>query len=222
MSRRVPIMIDDGSRRLPLSCTKGGRTMSHRLVSLGCLLLVALVGGCRKGVESGPASEGPAPSAPTPREVAAQAQTELFDQLSSRLIDALSQGGPAAAIPVCKEEAPRIAQAVGQKHHVSIGRTSFRLRNPRNAPPTWATSLVAERTAEPQFLDLPDGRLGALLPIRLKPQCTLCHGPEAELAPEVKTALKDQYPDDQATGFREGDLRGWFWIEVPARAEGDL
>jgi hypothetical protein len=32
----------------------------------------------------------------------------------------------------------------------------------------------------------------------------------------VKEALAEHYPEDQATGFQEGDLRGWFCIEVPA------
>jgi len=30
--------------------------------------------------------------------------------------------------------------------------------------------------------------------------------------------LAAKYPMDQATGFKEGDLRGWFWIEVPPSA----
>jgi hypothetical protein len=36
--------------------------------------------------------------------------------------------------------------------------------------------------------------------------CLQCHG-EA-LAPEVTQALAARYPDDRATGFREGQLRG--------------
>jgi hypothetical protein len=28
-------------------------------------------------------------------------------------------------------------------------------------------------------------------------------------------ALAARYPDDRATGFAPGDLRGWFWVEVP-------
>ena len=31
----------------------------------------------------------------------------------------------------------------------------------------------------------------------------------------VKVALDEQYPDDQATGFNVGELRGWFWVEFP-------
>jgi hypothetical protein len=200
---------------------KGGQTMQFRYFLLGGLIVIALTGGCREPVDSEPTQSTPTSIDPSPRDIAIQAQTALVDQLSSRLTDALSQGGPAAAIPICREVAPRIAQEVGRRHNVSIGRTSFRLRNPRNVPPDWAIPLVAQKPAEPHFKDLPDGRLGALLPIRLKPQCTFCHGPEAELAPEVKAVLNDQYPDDQAIGFQEGDLRGWFWVEVPAGTAGE-
>jgi hypothetical protein len=185
------------------------------------LLLTLLIGGCRQEPTSPTEDATAKPAATTPRELAKQAQEDLFDQLLRRLTDALSRGGPAAAISICRDEAPQIARSVAKKHGVAIGRTSFRLRNPRNTPPEWALPLVEQKVTEPQFVELPDGRLGALLPIRLKPQCTLCHGPAAELAADVKTALAEQYPEDQATGFREGDLRGWFWVEVPGTMESD-
>ena len=184
------------------------------------VLAIPLFAGCGDGGDSKLAESPPVETtAASSREIAVQAQTDLLDQLLNRLMAGMTQGGPAAAIPICKEEAPRIARLVGEKHGVSIGRTSFRLRNPANAPPEWAVPLIEQRVAEPTFLDLQDGRMGAFLPIRLKPQCTFCHGPKEELIPEVKEALAEQYPDDQATGFREGDLRGWFWVEVPARSK---
>ena len=31
----------------------------------------------------------------------------------------------------------------------------------------------------------------------------------------VMAAISEVYPDDQALGFVEGDLRGWFWVEAP-------
>ena len=43
--------------------------------------------------------------------------------------------------------------------------------------------------------------------------CTACHG-EA-IAPEVKAALAQSYSEDQATGFKPGQLRGIFWVELP-------
>jgi hypothetical protein len=42
-----------------------------------------------------------------------------------------------------------------------------------------------------------------------------CHGPEEALQPEVRAALDQRYPEDRATGYAAGDLRGAFWAEVP-------
>ncbi|MCA9026192.1 MAG: DUF3365 domain-containing protein [Planctomycetaceae bacterium] len=150
-----------------------------------------------------------------PKERALAAKQALFDRLSSRLLAAMSSGGPAAAIEVCSQEAPRIASEVSEEHGLKIGRTSFKLRNPKNSPPAWAQRFVEERTVEPQFVDLEDGQFGAFLPIMLKPQCMTCHGPADQIDPQVLSKLNELYPDDQATGFQIDELRGWFWIEVP-------
>jgi len=95
-----------------------------------------------------------------------------------------------------------------------IGRTSFKLRNPVNRAPEWASALVEDRSEDVAYFAGPDGMLGALMPIRMKEQCLTCHG-KAELMPAKLTAtLAALYPDDQATGFAVGDLRGWLWAEV--------
>jgi cytochrome c553 len=56
-----------------------------------------------------------------------------------------------------------------------------------------------------------------LLPIRLVALCATCHGDATTIPAPVQERLAALYPQDQATGFRDGDLRGWFWVEVPAR-----
>jgi hypothetical protein len=148
------------------------------------------------------------------KERALKAKDELFSRLSSELMSAMSTDGPSAAIEVCSKQAPKIAADVGKEHDVSIGRTSFKLRNKANARPEWAAQFVEQRVAEPQFVELDGDIMGALLPIRLKSQCLLCHGPKDQIASDVRDQLAILYPDDMATGFQEGDLRGWFWVEV--------
>jgi hypothetical protein len=152
------------------------------------------------------------------KQVALAARDAMASQLMGKLMATLGSAGPAAAITVCRQDAPQIAADTGKKFGVAIGRTSFRLRNPENAPPAWADPLVGAQPANPQFVPLPDRQLGALLPIRLKPECVLCHGPKDQVLPEVREALATHYPDDQAMGFQAGDLRGWFWVTVPAGA----
>jgi hypothetical protein len=145
---------------------------------------------------------------------AVQAKEALFQRLSIRLGEVIKAEGPAAAIRVCRLEAPQMARAVAQEHHLNIGRTSFGLRNPVNKPPSWAAPLIEERPEKPVILTRGDGDLAALLPIRLQKGCLTCHGPQDQIPEEVKTALAELYPEDEATGFNEGDLRGWFWVSV--------
>lgn len=140
----------------------------------------------------------------------AMAQT-LFARLDAELRDA----GPASAIAVCKEEAPRIAAQTAEQHGVRIGRTSDRLRNPDNVAPSWATTLLADRPDQPRFAAGSNGTLGVVLPIRLAPNCLACHGGESDIAPATREALAASFPDDRATGFAIGDVRGWFWVEAP-------
>jgi hypothetical protein len=190
-----------------------------RRVSLPTLLFAA-VAGC--------SSESPAPSpawVPVPETALTQSQVvqkvkalaardALFERLMARLTAVVQAEGPVTAIAVCQTEAPAIAETVGREKGVRIGRTSDKLRNTRNQPPDWAAASLASRPTEPAFLAGPDGRFGALLPVRLKAQCLTCHGPTEAIPVPVRDALADRYPQDRAVGYAEGDLRGWFWVEV--------
>ncbi len=155
------------------------------------------------------------------RDKALAARDAMFGALKGRLVEVLGSEGPAAAISVCRQDAPRIAEEVAAQHGLAIGRTSFRLRNPENRPPDWAAELVEKRVDKPAFSAGPQGRLGVLLPIRLGVECLVCHGDPQCIPEPVKAALSENYPEDKAIGFAEGDLRGWFWVEVPADADSN-
>ena len=207
--------------------------MLRRLLCVSCLF--ALIG-CGSNESSKPITEagtdadsvkktsnvadlGATVSSATPQERAVLAKEALFNELSTRLLATMSNGGPAKAIEICSKLAPKLAKDVGEQHLVSIGRTAVRLRNANNIPPEWAEPLLADLSTKPIFKEFEDGRTGALFPILLKVQCLTCHGPDDQIAPEIRAELARLYPNDKATGFQEGDLRGWFWVEVPA--DGD-
>lgn len=132
---------------------------------------------------------------------------------------ALESGDPSQGIAVCREKAPAIAAQISGQFGLKIGRTSFNLRNPSNLPPEWADELVAARSEKPAFLAGPGGEFGALLPIKLKAECQMCHGPAEMIDDEILIAIAEHYPQDEAVGFAEGDLRGWIWAEVPPGEE---
>jgi len=149
------------------------------------------------------------------QELILTATNALAAELMGELTAALDAGDASAAIAVCRGKAPTVAAHVTEVYSVEIGRTSYRLRNPANEAPSWAEAYVADLVEDPTYVAGPDGELGALLPIRLRAECQMCHGSAEEIDEEVMAALAESYPDDQAMGFVEGDLRGWFWVEAP-------
>lgn len=195
------------------------------LIGIACCLLVA---GCGGPVEEPAATQEPqkaqweevlpglmSETQKAQQELILTATNALASELMGELSAALDEGGPAAGITVCREKAPEVAAEVASMYGVRIGRTSFKLRNPANQPPHWAEAHVAAREEDPTYVEGPEGELGALLPIRLKAECQMCHGPVEQIDDTVMAAIEATYPQDEAVGFTEGDLRGWFWVEVP-------
>lgn len=146
------------------------------------------------------------------------AQQELAATLLGAVGQAMQSGGPEAAIETCATKAPTIAEQVALKHKVHIGRTSFKLRNPKNSPPDWTKPYVQARAEAEVILGSDDGAIKRLSPIRIMAPCLQCHGPADALTEQVSSALKARYPEDQATGFALNDLRGWFWVEASTQA----
>lgn len=145
---------------------------------------------------------------------------KLGSTLVGKLQGAMKAGGPGAAIDVCQSEAPEIARQIETELGFAVGRTSHKLRNPGNAAPYWAQDAVAKvqggmAASHPGLVVDLGKSVGVLKPIGVMPICLNCHGAAKTLLPEVTAGLKKHYPADAATGFGPGDLRGFFWADVP-------
>ena len=148
---------------------------------------------------------------------------ELLLPFKKDLQQALKGGlaeGPAAAIQVCRVKAPGIADALSVDG-LRMGRSSHKLRNPDNTAPDWVGPIIQAylddaSSRAPRAVELAGNRWGYVEPIVTQPLCLTCHG--SELAPEVAAQIAELYPEDDATGFDAGDLRGVFWLEFPGEA----
>jgi hypothetical protein len=202
--------------------TRTIENLQRALSVLGILLLTIGCGSDRSEVREEGATPGTVSIAPgempgeEEKAKMLAAKEALFTRLSGRLMEVMGSQGPSAAIEVCQQEAPKISVSVSEEQGLRIGRTGVRLRNAANVAPSWAESLVNQRIDTPTFAVLDNGASVALLPIKLQGQCLMCHGPQEEIPAEVRERLAALYPNDEATGFQEGELRGWFWIELPA------
>ena len=150
-------------------------------------------------------------------EQAKRAQKALGSTLMGELTSAVEKGDFARGVEVCKEAAPRVQARVSADHRVELGRTSFKVRNPNNRPPAWAEPYVQARAKEDVILTRSDGELAYLSPIIMGELCTKCHGTAAQMPDDVRRMIADKYPEDEATGFQAGDLRGWFWVRSAGR-----
>lgn len=147
---------------------------------------------------------------------------KFAEKLKGELVGAMKVDGPVKAIEVCNVSAPAIA-ADASANGWSVGRTSLKLRNPKSAPDAWekrtleefdaAKSTGADVTKLERFEVVEkDGvrtfRFMKAIPVA--EPCLACHG-EAIKEP-VTARLKELYPDDLATGYKVGDIRGAFTL----------
>jgi hypothetical protein len=157
------------------------------------------------------------------RAKAADAAAQLMGALFSELQAALAKGPPEDAIDVCADRAPAIAKRIGEETGLSVRRTSLRTRNPANAADDWERAWLEKASAgeAPAVDDAEvvrrDGRyeLRYVRVIRLAEMCTTCHGVPDKIPPAVMEAIRRRYPQDRATRFAPGDLRGVVSVRVP-------
>ncbi len=154
---------------------------------------------------------------------------QLMSELKTELGKAMQQGGPVAAVAVCKSRAPEIAARLSASSGAEVSRTALRLRNPVNAPDDLERAVMQGFAAElssglPAATAPPEAILESrsargierryLRAIVMQPVCLACHG--ASLAPELEMAIAHDYPQDTATGFETGQLRGAVTVRWPA------
>lgn len=196
---------------------KTGDFMKRSTLSLALLPMCFLV-----GCASSPSAEKQAAMADEARKAAGS----LVQILGGELKQAMSTGGPEGAISVCKDKAPAIAASVSQNTGMQIKRVSPKNRSPNAVPDAWEASAQAElekRLAageKPETLDTwqvvetPTGkvfRYAKGLPVMAV--CLNCHGESVNDA--VKAKLAAEYPNDKATGYKQGMLRGLISIKRP-------
>lgn len=186
--------------------------MKSRLFVLGMGLVLAACSG-RSNDQQAPAAAAVDAAFV---DAARAASNRLRVTLQQELRVAMEAGGPVAAIEVCRTRAGEIATEVSTTTGREVRRVSAGYRNPGNAADVVEQAVLAAFVARPALADTAFVRDGApvyMRAIRIEsPACLACHGPAESLAPALQTVLAEHYPDDRATGFAEGDLRGAFVV----------
>lgn len=153
----------------------------------------------------------------------------FMKQLMAENKKAVTEGGPDSAIGVCKDIAPKLAGDISRQQGIKLTRVSLKVRNPMlGTPDAWEQKALKKmekqlaKGAKPETLEFaeivkePNGKYVRYMKgIVLQPGCVACHGSESEISPAVKARLAEDYPHDQATGYKPGQLRGGVSIKRP-------
>lgn len=151
---------------------------------------------------------------------------DFATRLKGALVTEMEKSGPAGAIEVCRSTAPAIAADASARTGWDVGRTSLKTRNADNAPDAWEREVLRDFAArqaagaDPAAMDAwvvveSDGnrQLRYMKAIPTASLCLTCHGTNVD--PALLEKIKAAYPNDTATGYSEGEVRGAFTITQP-------
>ncbi len=144
---------------------------------------------------------------------ASERAMSFMKSLKAELQKGVKKGLP-EGIGHCKVEAPKVTSKSNEGKW-SLGRTSHKIRNQKNAPQKWMLSYLDEyrktKKQGPSVVKMGDNHYVFLKPLYMGGLCLNCHGTKIPKA--VQERLKKDYPEDQAHGFKAKDFRGFVWVE---------
>ncbi len=146
---------------------------------------------------------------------------EFFNELRSELVNSVSKKNFDGAISICKVISPELEKKYSEKYNMKVYRISDRYRNPQHKPTEdekkvlefWSQKLTEKKPLLPVYYET-NQKMKVMKPIKIFAEmCLQCHGNLDTMDQKLKQALKKEYPNDQAYGYKMNDLRGAFVAE---------
>lgn len=148
-----------------------------------------------------------------------------FKTLSAHLQQAMAEGGVANALKFCNIKAMPLTDSLARSYGIELRRASHRPRNPANRADsmelatiqTYLGQIEANNELRP-VVHASGQQISYHAPIRIPGAlCLNCHGqPASDISESDLRVIQKLYPEDEATGFSVGELRGIWSIRFPA------
>jgi hypothetical protein len=144
-----------------------------------------------------------------------------FQALSGELKKALVEGGIKNAVSYCNVAALPLLDSLSKVHAATIKRTSFKVRNPKDAPTAEEAKVLQlfqdkmeDAVPIKPLVQKNAAGIAYYSPILVNDLCLKCHGqPGSTMTAEDYAFIKEKYPADEAIGYVSGDLRGMWSIQ---------
>ena len=145
-------------------------------------------------------------------------------QLGKNLMKAIQEKGTVGAVEFCNIEAMKLTDSMSVMHNAIIKRVSDKARNPKNmANAKELGHIVAFKELVKAGFDIDpiveeiNGEVNFYYPITTNTMCLQCHGtPNEQITSTTFNTLNKLYPEDKATGYDVGQVRGIWSINFEA------
>lgn len=140
----------------------------------------------------------------------------------------LQKGSIENALTRCIGIGGDIAKDYSLRTGYVVKRTSLGYRNPDNKPTDTEERILKRfsklnqegkiKKGHESHSIIEEGKVKYLLymrPLVTGRLCINCHGKSSDISPDTSRLIKEAYPDDKATGFEVGDIRGAVTIKIP-------
>jgi hypothetical protein len=152
---------------------------------------------------------------------------EAGKTLKTNLLTAIKTEGVPEAIEFCNANALELVQKLEDSMNVTIFRVSQKWRNPKDEPDSLEALMLEayqynidnNLAVEPGIQEENKEVLLYTSPIKIdNPLCLQCHGKIGdEVLNETHAKITSLYPNDNATGYELGQLRGMWSIRIPKK-----
>lgn len=144
------------------------------------------------------------------------------DSLKSHLTGAIEKEGITGAMKYCSMEALNLTSRLSERYDVDITRYTTKPRNSQNMVPegiektileAYELSAASGNDVAPH-IEIQQEDILYMQPIMVQPLCLKCHGElGVDINDESSTTLSSLYSEDNATGYKLGELRGMWRVK---------
>ena len=156
--------------------------------------------------------------------IAKDAIQTVGGKLKHTLGQKAKEGGLTNAASFCSTEAGNVAKEAAKTlpKGVSVKRITDKPRNKMNQASEEQLKVLSEIKQKmlegtmPEMVvkKLSQNHYQVYKPLKIGNKCLNCHGSEASRNKEAYSIISKKYPDDKAIGYKKGELRGAFLVDI--------
>jgi hypothetical protein len=162
------------------------------------------------------------------RQIGKAAASSLGNTLMGKMRKQMKSKDKIGMVKFCQEQAELITVGVNNllPDGVKVRRTTAKYRNLINKPKTLDLEAIkyfrglqkSGTNVKKSFKIIKTKNSYTYYkPILMKKKCLVCHSSKSKMNPQILKTINRLFPNDKAYGYKKGDLRGLFVVEIDTK-----